>query len=210
MSVLTNLVYHLDQFKLQVPHLEISDNGVTALIGPSGSGKTSLFKVLLGIYQPTNWHWIFKGVDLAQLSLDQRQLGVVFQTYELFPHLTAEMNIKLIMEARRNNDQSAFDQLNKYKDQLNLNRCWNTQAEKLSGGEQQRVALLRAIMSRPRIILLDEPFSALDQSIKQEAYLIVKDLLYETQIPALMITHQIEEAKHFTDRFIYMENGQIV
>lgn len=210
MSKISQLHYSIGSLNLEIPHLEISDTGVTAITGQSGSGKTTFFRILLGLYQPQNWSWQFHGKEMAALDISQRQLGVVFQNYELFPHLTAEENIRLIMKSRNNLNATSEDQLNHFKQKLKLETCWTTKAQFLSGGEQQRVALLRAILSAPQMILLDEPFSALDPALKQEAYDVVKNVLSEIKVPALMITHNIAEARFFTERIIEFKNGKIL
>lgn len=210
MSKISRLVFKQDTFCLEIPELEISDAGVTAITGHSGSGKTTFFKILLGLYRVENWSWIFKNIEMAHLDISERQLGVVFQNYELFPHLSAEENITLVMKARNNWTADSMEKLNYFKNKLKLNSCWSTKAASLSGGEQQRTALLRAVLSQPRMILLDEPFSALDLALKQEAYELVKQVLDEAGLPALMITHNSEEAKLFTSRIIEFKNGKIV
>lgn len=210
MSKINRLVFQQDAFRLEIPELEIADTGVTAITGHSGSGKTTFFKILIGLYQPENWSWIFKNIEMAELDISQRQLGVVFQNYELFPHLTAEENITLIMKARNNWTANSIEKLNYFKNSLKLDSCWKTKAASLSGGEQQRTALLRAVLSLPKMILLDEPFSALDKELKQEAYQLVKQVLHEAELPALMITHNSEEAKYFTSHIIEFKNGKIV
>jgi ABC-type sugar transport system ATPase subunit len=210
MSKISQLVFKQDEFRLDIPELEIAEVGVTAITGHSGSGKTTFFKILLGIYQPDQWSWIFNGQEMSKLDIQDRQLGVVFQNYELFPHLSAEENITLVMKSRNNWNQKSQDQLEYFKNKLKLETCWKTEARKLSGGEQQRVALLRAVLSQPKMILLDEPFSALDKDLKQEAYQLVKQVLHEAGLPALMITHNSEEAKYFTSHIIEFKNGKIV
>ncbi len=209
MSKISRLHYAIGSLVIDIPELELSDKGVTAITGHSGSGKTTFFKILLGLHQPKAWSWNFDGVEMAHLHVSERQLGVVFQSYELFPHLTAEENIRLIMRSRNNVSSDALKQLEHFKAKLKLQKCWLTKGKYLSGGEQQRVALLRAILSSPRMILLDEPFSALDQALKYEAYEIVQEVLTEIQVPALMITHNLAEARLFTKHIIEFKNGQI-
>jgi ABC-type sugar transport system ATPase subunit len=210
MSLIKNLNFTTDGFQIDIPHLEFADQGVTAITGHSGSGKTTFFKILLGLYQPQNWSWVLHNNEMSRLSPNERQLGVVFQSYELFPHLTAEENITLIMRARDNLNKSSQEILEHFKHSLKLEKCWKTKAKNLSGGEQQRVALLRAVLSKPQLVLLDEPFSALDHEVKQEAYGLVQSVLNEIRVPALIITHNISEAKLFTSHIIEFKNGKIV
>ena len=209
-SQIKNLEFTAEAFHLSIPHLEFSETGVTAITGHSGSGKSTFFKILLGLYHPENWSWILNQKEMSKLALDQRQLGVVFQSYELFPHLTAQENILLVMKARKNLDKISTELLEHFKHVLKLEKCWNTKGKNLSGGEQQRVALLRAVLSKPQLILLDEPFSALDHEIKQEAYALVQSVLHEIKVPALMITHNLQEAQLFTNSIIEFKNGKIV
>lgn len=210
MSKISQLHYSLGTLNLEIPSLEIADEGVTAVVGPSGSGKTTFFRILLGLHQPTHWSWEFKGQQMAQLDITERRLGVVFQNYELFPHLTAEENILLIMRSRNNLNAESQKTLEHFKQKLKLEKCWTTKAKHLSGGEQQRIALLRAVLSAPQMILLDEPFSALDPELKQEAYDLVKGVLNEIKVPALMITHNRGEAQFFTHRVIEFNNGRVL
>jgi sulfate transport system ATP-binding protein/putative spermidine/putrescine transport system ATP-binding protein len=210
MSRIKNLNFVTDGFQIDIPHLEFADQGVTAITGHSGSGKTTFFKILLGLYQPQNWSWIFLNKEMSRLSPDERHLGVVFQSYELFPHLTAEENITLVMRSRDNVSKQSVEMLEHYKYTLKLEDCWRTKGKNLSGGEQQRVALLRAVLSKPQLLLLDEPFSALDHEVKQEAYGLVQSVLNDIGVPALIITHNISEAKLFTNDIIEFKNGKIV
>lgn len=200
----------MQNFELSCPELKFDSNGVTAIRGPSGSGKTTFFKLLTGEYPASNWSWQFNGEELAHLDISERQLGVVFQSYELFPHLTTEENIKIVMKARNNFSRQALDQLENFKKQLQLNSCWNTQAQNLSGGEKQRTAVLRAVMSKPKLILMDEPFSALDPVLRQESRSLVKSIITQSHIPALMITHDEEDCRQLADQTIRMSNGKFL
>lgn len=210
MAYIKNLNYKVENFQLEIPHLEIKDNAITVIMGPSGSGKTTLFNLIIGFISHHNWICEVGGVDLATLEISQRELGVVFQTHELFPHLTAQENVELVMKARGNISAQAYEQLRNFKTLLNLDRCWQTRAQNLSGGEKQRVSLLRAVMSRPRMLLLDEPFSALDEANKTEARNIVKQVLALLKVTALIITHDPEDAKVFGENMVRLENGRVV
>jgi ABC-type Fe3+/spermidine/putrescine transport system ATPase subunit len=211
MSHIKNLHIRLENFELDIPELNLAENGVTAIIGTSGSGKTTFVKTLIGLHRPKAWSWKFKGEDLDRLSISDRRLGVVFQTCDLFPHLTAEENIFLVLNARHGLEERADirEMLQKFKLKLNLESCWQTLASQLSGGEKQRVALLRALVSNPRILLLDEPFSALDSDLRMEARMIVKELIQQINIPVYLITHDQEDVKALANHIVRLKSGKI-
>jgi len=210
MWTVKNLKYKLGNFSIDIPYLDCADRKVNVIMGPSGSGKTTLLNIFLGIYQPVGWSWVIDGTEMSMLAINERQLGIVFQGNDLFPHLTAEDNIKLVMQARNNWTGFSREQLYKYQDSLSLEKCWRTKAENLSGGEKQRVALLRAIMSKPRMLLLDEPFSALDQDLKEESRALVSRVMEALDIPTILITHDSHDLEAFKGRLIQLESGRIV
>ncbi|MBC7743062.1 MAG: ABC transporter ATP-binding protein [Bdellovibrionaceae bacterium] len=209
MSSIKNLHLNFDNFDLDISELLIPEKGVTAFWGPSGAGKTTFFKTLIGLYQPKGWSWIFKGEALHAMKLNERRLGVVFQNYELFPHLTAEENIKLICSNHAATAKS-IQTVEGYKNKLNLNNCWHTKAQNLSGGEKQRVALLRALVSKPRLLLLDEPFSALDPDLRNEARLMIKNILLQLEIPVYLITHDPDDVKVLAQTIVELRQGRVV
>ncbi|MEQ1723333.1 MAG: ABC transporter ATP-binding protein [Pseudobdellovibrio sp.] len=211
MSHIKNLRIRLENFELDIPELNLAESGVTAILGSSGSGKTTFLKTLIGLHRPKAWSWNFKGEDLAKLSISDRRLGVVFQSYDLFPHLTAEENIFLVLNARHSLEQrdDMHKMLQKFKFKLNLESCWQTLASQLSGGEKQRVALLRALVSNPRILLLDEPFSALDSDLRLEARKVVKELVQQINIPVYLITHDQEDVTALANHVIRIKSGKI-
>jgi ABC-type Fe3+/spermidine/putrescine transport system ATPase subunit len=209
LAYIKNLNYKIENFSLTILDLKIKENTITVLMGPSGSGKTTLFNLITGFIPHKDWTFEIGGVDLAKLSIEERQLGVVFQSHELFPHLTARENVELVMKSRNNSDAAAVKQLEKYKTILQLESCWNTKASVLSGGEKQRISLLRALMSKPRMLLLDEPFSSLDEHNKEEARKTVKLALEEAQMTALLISHDPKDAQVFGPELIQLAQGQI-
>lgn len=182
-------------FHLLIPRWEINDQGVTALWGPSGSGKTSVFRSLIGLEPCVGLRWIFRGEDLAKLPPGKRNLGVVFQNFELFPHLTVRQNIEFALEARKIPIAREEKRISLLADRLGLTACMNRPAQILSGGEKQRTALARALVAKPRFLLLDEPFSALDEELREEARVLVKEVLRDENIPALLITHDERDLK---------------
>ncbi|MEQ1875967.1 MAG: ATP-binding cassette domain-containing protein [Bdellovibrionia bacterium] len=208
MGSVRNLIRDYGDFKVEIPSWEISDQGITALWGPSGSGKTSIFRLLIGLELCPGLSWQFKGEDLAKLPVPERKLGVVFQTYELFPHLTAENNIRFAAEARGIKD---FEKnLGELIDLLQLQSCRARPAHLLSGGEKQRVALARALIGQPRFLFLDEPFSAIDEDLREEARLLVKRVIESRGIPTLLITHDKRDVSFLAHNMVEIRDGRIV
>jgi sulfate transport system ATP-binding protein/putative spermidine/putrescine transport system ATP-binding protein len=214
MSVVKNLIHEYQDvdghFRLDIPYLEIPDQGVTALSGPSGSGKSSVLRVLMGLDACPTLSWILNGVDLAQLPPPDRRLGVVFQTYELFPHLSAERNILFAAQARGLPRDQWTARLEVLSRALHLQSCLKRRAELLSGGERQRVALARALIGEPRFLLLDEPFSALDSSLRHEARQLVLRVIEQLHIPTLLVTHDDDDLEVLADLVVRIENGRLV
>ncbi|PIS12162.1 MAG: thiamine ABC transporter ATP-binding protein [Bdellovibrio sp. CG10_big_fil_rev_8_21_14_0_10_47_8] len=210
MSLVESLLQKYDGFELNISHWELLDQGVTALWGPSGSGKTSVLRVLLGLEDCPSLRWIWKGQDLAKLSTPDRHVGVVFQSLDLFPHLSAEQNIWFAAKARnvpKSQAKERFRDLNKV---LQLESFLDRRSDLLSGGEKQRVAFARALMSFPRMLFLDEPFSALDETLRTEARRYLKDLLVATQTPALLITHDPRDLDVLAQKVSEIQGGRIV
>ena len=210
MSLVEGLIKHYEQFTIEIPHWEISDQGITVLWGPSGSGKTSVFRILLGLEPCPSLKWIYKDKDLAKLDVSERKIGVVFQGYELFPHMDAEENILFAAKARKIPQSQAEEKLEEFASKLNLKKCLTTMAPQLSGGEKQRVALARALMSSPDFLFLDEPFSALDEGLKEEARALVKKVVAESQIPTLLVTHDERDIKALASHVTRIQNGKLV
>jgi sulfate transport system ATP-binding protein/putative spermidine/putrescine transport system ATP-binding protein len=189
MSLVEGLVHSYGDFNLNIPRWEIPDHGISALWGPSGSGKTTVFRILIGLEPCPGLKWTFDGVDLARLPSPDRRLGVVFQSLELFPHMSAEDNILFAARARRLPAAETGERLEMLVNSLRMGGFLRRKAAVLSGGEAQRVALARAIIGRPRLLLLDEPFSSLDMQLRQEARAMLKAVVLQFKLPALLITH---------------------
>ena len=169
MSLVQNLKRDFGDFIVDIPKWEILDNGVTALWGPSGSGKSTVFRILLGLESvDAGFSWKLGDVDLASLPTPERRLGVVFQSLELFPHMSARENMMFAADSRKRPRVEAEADLRELVSVLGLGGCIDRQAAFLSGGEKQRVAIARALIGKPRVLFLDEPFSALDAEIRKE------------------------------------------
>ncbi len=210
MSLVRDLIHDYGDFKIEIPSWEILDEGVTALWGPSGAGKTSVFRILLGLDPCSNMSWEFKGIDLARLSTPERRIGVVFQTLELFPHMTAQENISFAAEARRVPAAEAERHLHDLIEMLSLQDCWSRLASVLSGGEKQRVAIARALIGRPRILFLDEPFSSLDADLKKDARQLIKKVIAAERIPTVLITHDRDDLDALASKVTEIRAGRLV
>jgi ABC-type sulfate/molybdate transport systems ATPase subunit len=209
-SVVKNLLHDYGDFKLDIPYWEILDTGVTALWGDSGSGKTSVFRHLIGLDKNAMFEWMFKEQNLAAMPVEERRLGVVFQSYELFPHLTARANIEFAAQARSIGTERLHERLEYFDSVLHLKKFLDRRADKLSGGEKQRVAIVRALIGEPRILLLDEPFSALDEGVRAEARQMLKSVIKMAEIPAILISHDRRDIEDLAQKTSIIKNGSII
>ncbi len=179
------------------------------ILRPSGSGKTTLLRVVAGFEDPTDGHVYLKGEDITFLPPAKRDIGMVFQNYALFPHMTVAENISFPLEMRK----TAKAEIKKRVDwALGIVELAGYEArlpKQLSGGQQQRVALARAIVFDPRILLLDEPFGALDRKLREQIQLEVRRLQQKLKLTALFVTHDQEEALILSDRIAVMNGGRI-
>lgn len=210
MSYVENLHRDYGDFKLNIDSWEILDQGVTVLWGPSGSGKTSIFRVLLGLEACPGLSWKFHGIDLAKLKTPERRLGVVFQTLDLFPHMTAEENILFAARARKVDKTKVARRMKELTELMQMGNFLSRSAGVLSGGEKQRVAIARAIVGEPRLLLLDEPFSALDQELREESRKVVKAVIEAEKIPTLLVTHDNRDVEILANKVTKISNGFLV
>lgn len=210
MSLVEGLKLEFEDFKVDIPRWEILDSGVTALSGPSGSGKTTVFRTLIGLIPCPSFSWKFAGEDLAKLDIPDRRLGVVFQSLELFPHMTGSENIFFAARARKiPNDQAKSDFKNLIQE-LRLESCVDRSVQLLSGGERQRVALARALIGQPRVLLLDEPFSSLDIQMREDARQLIKSVIKKRNLPTILITHDTRDLEVLADRVDQIRDGRLL
>lgn len=209
MSYVENLHRDYGDFKIDIDRWEILDQGVTVLWGPSGSGKTSVFRILLGLEECPGMKWNFQGVDLAKLKTPDKRLGVVFQTLDLFPHMTAEENILFAARARNVDSRKVASRMKELNEVMQMEGFLQRKASVLSGGEKQRVAIARAIVGEPRLLLLDEPFSALDQELREESRKLLKRVIEVEKIPALLVTHDHRDVEVLANKVSKIRNGQL-
>ncbi|HEY6968611.1 MAG TPA: ATP-binding cassette domain-containing protein [Candidatus Angelobacter sp.] len=189
-----------------------SPAGVTVIFGPSGAGKTTILQCIAGLVAPDYGTISVAGENLfdASCSLDipaqHRRVGYVFQDLALFPHMTAAENIGFGIRVNGTQKQQMVrEALEKFR----IAALANHRPAEISGGERQRVALARALVIQPRLLLLDEPFSALDDELKQGIIADLKQWLTENSVPALFVTHDREEARALGDRVLLLKSGQI-
>lgn len=210
MSLVESLSKNYGDFKIDIPSWEILDEGVTVLWGASGSGKTSVFRLLIGLETADpGFKWIFKGQDLAKLKVPERRLGVVFQTLDLFPHMSAKENILFAAKAREISEAQARENLQELSEVMQMKSFLDRPVKLLSGGEKQRVAIARALSGDPRILLLDEPFSALDQELRQESRALIKRVIERKKIPTLLVTHDSLDVEFLANKVSTIKQGHL-
>ena len=189
--------------------LEVGDGQIAALLGPSGCGKSTTLFILAGLYQPSAGEVLFDGADMAGVPPRQRNVGLVFQSYALYPHMTVRENIgfPLVLQGagRRDIERRVAD----IAGLSGLEELLDRKPSQLSGGQQQRVAAARAIVKRPRLLLMDEPLSNLDPELRARMRREIKRLQRETGITTIIVTHDQEEAMSLADRIYVMQAGRM-
>ncbi len=205
-----NLIKDYGDFKIDIPEWSLPDHGITALSGSSGSGKTSVIRLLLGLDSCPSLSWVINAVDIAKQPVSVRRLGVVFQNYELFRHMTAEENILFAARARKISLVAANEKLQTLSARLRIDHILQRPAEVLSGGERQRVALARALIGEPRFLFLDEPFTALDAGLRSDARSLVKAVVNEFNIPTLLVSHDAADISALAESVTVIREGRLV
>lgn len=187
--------------------ISIDDAQIVSILGSSGSGKTTLLNLILGITQPDSGSILFNGTDITKMPMELRGFNIVFQDYALFPNLTAYKNITYGL--RNFPDRSTQKEVDSLIELLGLKEQLDKKIDKLSGGQKQRVALARTMVMKPKILLLDEPLSALDgvikESIKEKIVTIAKDF----HLTTIIVTHDPEEALTISDKVLIINKGSV-
>ena len=180
-----------------------------ALLGPSGCGKTTVLRSLSGLERITSGSIRIDGEDVANVPVNKRDIGMVFQSYSLFPHMTVLQNVEFGLEMRKVASADRTRRAQESLEMVGLSHLGGRYAHQLSGGQQQRVALARALVTRPRVLLLDEPLSALDAKVRVQLREEIRRIQTELGITTLFVTHDQEEALAVADRVAVMSNGNI-
>ncbi|WP_371227255.1 ABC transporter ATP-binding protein [Roseovarius sp. 2305UL8-3] len=187
----------------------IKSNEFFTLLGPSGCGKTTLLRVIAGFLDPTRGEVALDGQDILPMPPYERPVNTVFQSYALFPHLTVRQNIAFGLEMLNRPKAEITETVNEMLSLVQMEPMADRKTSEISGGQQQRVALARALAPRPKVLLLDEPLSALDFKLRKEMQLELKRLQHETGITFVFVTHDQEEALTMSDRIAVMKGGTI-
>ena len=194
----------VDQFDLT-----IADQEFLVLLGPSGCGKTTTMRMIAGLEDPSEGDIFIDGKRVNDLEPKDRDVAMVFQSYALYPHLSVERNLSLGPELRGTRPELMKEEINRVLDLLQLQDLRHRKPAGLSGGQRQRVALGRALLRRPRLMLLDEPMSNLDAKLREELRAELQHILRSIGAPVIYVTHDQHEAMGLADRIAVLERGQL-
>ena len=208
--VVKNLTKHFGNFTaLNDVSLEAPSGSLLALLGPSGSGKTTLLRIIAGLEGADRGLVLYQDEDVTHQSPKDRQVGFVFQHYALFRHMSVYENIAFGMRVRRKPQAEVDARVRELLHLVRLEGLGQRYPSQLSGGQRQRVALARALAVQPRILLLDEPFGALDAKVRQELRQWLRQLHDEIHLTTVFVTHDQEEAFEVADKVVVMRAGHI-
>lgn len=190
--------------------LEVKSGSFTTLLGPSGCGKTTLLKIVSGFLTPDSGSILIDGTDCTFVPPEKRQIGMVFQDYALFPHMTVQKNLLYGLEIKnKNSKEENFAKIHKTARILGIANLLERFPHELSGGQQQRVALGRALVLEPKILLMDEPLSSLDAKLRTQVREELKDVQSQIGITTLYVTHDQEEALSLSDTIAVLKAGKL-
>ena len=189
---------------------ELPDGHLICVLGPSGCGKSTILNMLCGIVQPTEGQIFFDDEDVTKLPPDQRNIGMVFQNYALYPHLTVLENISFPLEIKKVPKKERFEKAKEIAKLVQVDGLLKRYPAELSGGQQQRVAIARALIKNPKILLMDEPLSNLDARLRLEMREEIRRIQLETGVTTIFVTHDQEEAMSISDSIILMKDGLLI
>ncbi|MDK2885605.1 MAG: spermidine/putrescine transport system ATP-binding protein [Thermosipho sp. (in: thermotogales)] len=195
----------LDKVNLQIKRGEFF-----SLLGPSGCGKTTLLRIIAGLEYPDSGDVLFDGISVVSIPANKREANTIFQNYALFPHLTVFENIAFSLRLKKMSENEIREKVEKLINLVRLEGQENKKPIQLSGGQRQRVAIARALANEPKVLLLDEPVSALDAKLRQELLLELDNLHDQVGITFIYVTHDQAEAISVSDHVAVMNNGRIV
>ncbi|WP_175704992.1 ABC transporter ATP-binding protein, partial [Burkholderia ambifaria] len=191
-------------------NLTIAKNELFALLGSSGCGKSTLLRMLAGLETATSGKILVDGEDLASLPPYRRPVNMMFQSYALFPHMSVESNVAFGLKQEGTPKNEIKERVADALALVQMSKYAKRKPHQLSGGQQQRVALARSLVKRPKLLLLDEPMSALDKKIRQKTQLELVNIIEKVDVTCVMVTHDQEEAMTMASRLAVMSEGKIV
>jgi len=209
MIAIKNLKVDLGDFLLQNINLEINSGEYFIILGPTGAGKTVLLEAIAGLYPVLEGEVWIEGREIARLNPEKRRIGIVYQDYSLFPHLSVEENIAFGLKLRKCPKASIKEKVNDIAEIVGVTHLLERKPQTLSGGEQQKVALARALVTEPEVLLLDEPLSALDPETKEMMQQELREVHRRTKVTIIHVTHDFEEAITLGERVAVLNNGCI-
>lgn len=189
--------------------LDVRKGEFMTFLGPSGSGKSTTLYIVAGFQEPSEGRVLLDGKPLLSVAPNKRNIGMVFQRYTLFPHLTVGENVAFPLRVRRRSETEVKAKVQQMLGLVHLADCRDRMPAQLSGGQQQRVAIARALAYDPPVLLMDEPLSALDKKLREEIQLELRRIHRETGVTILYVTHDQEEALRLSDRIAVFNNGRI-
>ncbi len=189
--------------------LDIGSGSLVALLGPSGSGKSTLLRLIAGLEMPDTGRILLTGKDATYQSVQERNIGFVFQHYALFKHMTVRQNIAFGLELRKVPRAKIKARVEELLELVQLSGLGDRYPSQLSGGQRQRVALARALAVEPKVLLLDEPFGALDAKVRKELRAWLRHLHDDVHVTTVFVTHDQEEAMEVADQIVVMNKGQV-
>jgi putative spermidine/putrescine transport system ATP-binding protein len=189
--------------------LDIRSGELVALLGPSGCGKTTTLRMIAGLEAPTQGQILFDGKDVSDVAVQKRNVGMVFQRYALFPHMTVEKNVTFGLDVRGLPKQQVSERLEEILDVVQLDRFRERFPAQLSGGQMQRVAIARTLITKPSVLMMDEPLANLDTKLRGEMRRFIRDLQKRLGITTIFVTHDQVEAMELADRVAVIFNGRL-
>src|SRR5664279_590902 len=206
---LSNINRRLGNFALSEVNLEVGDGEYYVLLGRSGSGKTQLLELIAGLEHPDSGKIFLDDMDITHQKIQDRKVGIVFQDYAIFPHMTVYGNIAYPLRARKEDNKNIDEKVKKAAEAMNITHILMRSTEKLSGGELQRVALARTLIKSPHLLLLDEPLSSLDTSLKDDLKRLLRNLNKAGQT-IIHVTHDYCDAISLAKKVGVIHNGKII
>lgn len=188
---------------------DVAEGETVCLLGPSGSGKSTLLRIIAGLEEAEKGLVLWDGNDLANVPVHQRHFGLMFQDYALFPHRRVAENVAFGLRMQNLPSAEIDRRVREALERVNMAGFARRRVTDLSGGEQQRVALARALAPNPRLLMLDEPLGALDRALREQLEQFLRELLHETRISAIYVTHDQEEAFAIADRLVLLNEGKV-